>query len=123
MFGLGASQQSQDTQIVADYIRSRAMVEALGKSLDLRQIYSRDDADYFSRFDRTDSIEDLEKYWRKRVDVKIETLSGIVSVDVRAFTPKIRWPSAPKFSICPNRSSTRCPRGPGATRSPRRKAN
>jgi capsular polysaccharide transport system permease protein len=87
MFGLGASQQAQDTQIVADYIRSRAMVEALGKNLDLRKIYSSDNVDYFSRFDRTDSIEDLEKYWRKRVDTKIETLSGIVSVDVRAFTP------------------------------------
>ncbi|MDE2363465.1 MAG: hypothetical protein KGM42_12370, partial [Hyphomicrobiales bacterium] len=42
----------------------------------------------FSRFDPEKRIEDLEKYWRKRVDVKIENLSGIVDVDVRAFTPE-----------------------------------
>jgi capsular polysaccharide transport system permease protein len=88
LFGLGASQQGQDTQIVADYIKSRTMVEALDKKLDLRRMFSYDAADYFSRFDPTKSIEDLEKYWRKRVDVKIEGLSGIVSVGVRAFTPE-----------------------------------
>ena len=88
LFGLGASQQAQDTQIVADYIKGRAMVEALDKSLDLRRIFARSDVDYFSRFDASKPVEDLEKYWRKRIDVKIESLSGIVDVDVRAFTPQ-----------------------------------
>lgn len=88
LFGLGASQQAQDTQIVADYIKSRAMVEALDSRINLRRIFSHGDADYFSRFDATKPIEDLEKYWRKRIDVKIETLSGIVDVNVRAFTPE-----------------------------------
>ncbi|HEX8076612.1 MAG TPA: hypothetical protein VF511_02270 [Chthoniobacterales bacterium] len=85
---LGSSQQSQDTQIVADYIRSRAMIEALGDRIDLRKVYGRDGVDYFSRFDPTDSMEELQKYWHKRVDTKIEMISGIVSVDVRAFTPE-----------------------------------
>lgn len=88
LFGLGASQQSQDTQIVADYIKSRAMVEALDKALDLRRIYARSGGDYFSRFDADEKVEELEKYWRKRIDVKIETVSGIVDVNVRAFTPE-----------------------------------
>lgn len=88
LFGLGASQTAQDTQIIAEYIESRAMVQALDQALDLRRIYSRDDTDYFSRFDRDDPIEDLEKYWKKRVTVKIENLSGIVDVNVRAFTPQ-----------------------------------
>lgn len=86
--GIPASLQAQDTQIVANYIRSRAIVEALDKELDLRRVFSRPEADYFSRLDRRDSIEDLEKYWRKRVDTSIDALSGIISVNVRAFTPQ-----------------------------------
>lgn len=85
MLGISTS-QSQDTQIIADYIRSRAMIDALQKGVNLRKIYANPAADYLSRFDPTDPVEDLEKYWRKRVNVKVEALSGIVSVDVRAFT-------------------------------------
>lgn len=87
LFGLGASQQGQDTQIVADYIRSRSMVEELEKNINIRTIFSYRNADYFSRFDPKDTLEELEKYWRKRVDVKVERISGIIYVDVRAFTP------------------------------------
>lgn len=87
MFGLGTSQQAQDTQILAEYVTSRAMIDALGATLDLRTIYGHGGGDYFSRFDPDDSVEDLEKYWKKRVDAKIEKLSGIVSVSVRAFSP------------------------------------
>ena len=87
LFGLGASQQAQDTQIVADYIKSRSMVDELEKHLNLRKMFSYPDADYFSRFDPTEPIEELEKYWRNRVDIKTESLSGIVHVNVRAFTP------------------------------------
>jgi capsular polysaccharide transport system permease protein len=85
---LGGGAGSQDTQIVADFIRSRAMVDALQDSLNLKRIYSYPEADYFSRFNPSKPVEDLEKYWRKRVDVKVESLSGIVAVDVRAFTPE-----------------------------------
>lgn len=85
--GVAGSQQAQDAQIVTNFIRSRAIVELLDKTIDLRSIYSRGDVDYFSRFDRLDPIEDLEKYWRKRVDASIDAMSGIISVNVRAFTP------------------------------------
>lgn len=81
-------QQMQDAQVVADYIRSRAMVEALDKKLDLRAMYSRPGVDYFSAFDPTDPMELLEKYWKKRVDASFDMLSGIISVHVRAFTPQ-----------------------------------
>jgi capsular polysaccharide transport system permease protein len=85
---LGGGAGSQDTEIVADFIRSRAMVDALQSSLNLREIYAYPEADYFSRFNPSKPVEDLEKYWRKRVDVKVESLSNILSVDVRAFKPE-----------------------------------
>jgi capsular polysaccharide transport system permease protein len=88
MFGMAGSPQNQDTQIVADFVRSRAMVEALDKSLDLHAIYTRPGIDILSRLDADAPVEELEKYWRKRVDVKVDSLSGIVAIDVRAFTPE-----------------------------------
>lgn len=86
--GASLGQQLQDTQIVANYIRSRTMVETLESEFGLRRIFARPEVDRLSRFDRRDSIEDLEKYWRRRVDTTIEQLSGIITVNVRAFTPE-----------------------------------
>ncbi|WP_407522413.1 capsule biosynthesis protein [Methylobacterium oryzisoli] len=76
---------TQDTLIVAEYIRSRPMVEAIERQLPLRQIFSRDSIDYVSRFDPEKPIEKLVKYWNKRVSVKLEGTSGIVAVSVDAF--------------------------------------
>lgn len=77
--------QIQDSQVVVRYILSRAMVGELEKSVDLRRKFAQ--ADYLSRFDPSDPIEKLEKYWKKRVDATVDMMSGIVSFQIRAFTP------------------------------------
>ncbi len=84
--GLGGSQQSQDAQIVANYVRSRGMIEALQGEIDLRSVFTPPDVDRFSRLEADAPIEELEKYWRRRVDATLDETSGIVSVSVRAFT-------------------------------------
>lgn len=76
----------QDAMIVAEYVQSRGMVQELENRLDLRQIYSRREIDYISRFDPSDSIEELVNYWRWRTHVSIEPASGIITVVVRAFS-------------------------------------
>jgi capsular polysaccharide transport system permease protein len=86
LFGLGGSGQAQNTQIVANYIRSRAAIEAINSENDLRAIFSRNDVDYFSRLPDESTMEQLEKYWGKHVSVSLEALSAIVSVEVRAFS-------------------------------------
>jgi capsular polysaccharide transport system permease protein len=86
--GGGGSQQTQDSQIIVDYARSRTILEALQNEIDLRQIFSRDDADYFSRFKKNKPIEGLVRYWRKRVDAHYDKTSGIITLEVRAFTPE-----------------------------------
>lgn len=88
MGSMGGGAASQDTQIAANYILSKGMIEALEQSVGLRQMYARPEVDYFSRFDASDSIEELEEYWRKRVKVETDATSGIVTVVVRAFTPQ-----------------------------------
>ena len=84
--GSSGSQQTQDSEIIADYIRSRAMIDSLEQEIDVRQIFSREGVDYFSRFKRHKPIEDFVRYWGKRVNAKYDKTSGIITLDVRAFT-------------------------------------
>lgn len=75
----------QDSLVAANYIESRPMVEAIEKTLPLREMFSRDRIDYLSRFDPDKPIEKFVKYWHDRVAVAIESNSGIVSLTVTAF--------------------------------------
>ncbi len=85
---LGRMAQGQDTLIVTEYIKSRALVEEIQKSLDLRAIYTRDSADFLSRVAQDASIEDLVAYWRWRVKTSVEMPSGIITLQIVAFTPE-----------------------------------
>lgn len=83
---LGQLAQAQDTLIVAQYVKSRSIVEALDKNVGLRAMYSRDDIDFIASAASDDSIEDLVDYWNWRVSVGVDVNSGIVTVTVRAFS-------------------------------------
>jgi capsular polysaccharide transport system permease protein len=84
--GLPPVQSMQDALILSEYIRSRGLFEDLDQDLHLRQLYSRSDVDFFSRLKRDEAVEDVVRYWRRRVDVDIDSNSGIVTVLVRAFS-------------------------------------
>lgn len=78
----------QDTQVVTNYVRSRAMVEKLQAALDLKALYSDREADYFARLDPTLPIEKIVKYWDSMLRVSIQMPGGIVDLSVRAFRPQ-----------------------------------
>jgi capsular polysaccharide transport system permease protein len=86
--GLIQKHNSQDSFIVRDYVQSQTLVSEVEKSLNITKMFSRKDVDFWERYDADDPIEDLVKYWRKRVTTRIEVISGIVSLTVRAFTPE-----------------------------------
>ncbi|MCW5745208.1 MAG: capsule biosynthesis protein [Alphaproteobacteria bacterium] len=71
--------------IVTDYIRSRAMVDDLGKTMDLRTIYRRPEADFWSRLERDATAEELVDYWKSMVRTYVDGPSGIVTIRIRAF--------------------------------------
>ncbi|MCJ2133688.1 capsule biosynthesis protein [Methylobacterium sp. J-026] len=79
---------SQDSFIVRDYIGSQTMVEALEKSIGLSTMFSRRQADFWTRLNPNGPIEDLTKYWRRQVDAHIDSISGVIRLTVRAFTPE-----------------------------------
>src|SRR5438270_12212490 len=76
-----------ESQIVVQYIASRAMVDQLDGSLDLRHMFSPPEADWWARLPRPTSIEALVLYWRGQVDSFYDPANGTVVVRVRAFTP------------------------------------
>ena len=78
----------QDTQIVTNYIHSRAAVERLDERIGLRSLYGDDKADWLSRFDPKRPIESFVKYWSKVSSASIKMPGGIVDLSVRAFTPE-----------------------------------
>jgi capsular polysaccharide transport system permease protein len=84
--GMASFTQAQDTLIVVNYVKSRAVVEELDRSIGLRKMYSR--VDWLSRFHSADPIEDLVKYWRGKIKTSVENPSGIVTIQVSAFSPQ-----------------------------------
>lgn len=83
----GASSM-QDAFIVTDYIRSRTIIEDLGGKDVIAKIYARPDADWFSRMRSDLPLEKVWKYWKRKVTSTIDTQSGIVTLEVSAFTPE-----------------------------------
>lgn len=78
----------QDTQILASFLESRSVVEALETRLGLRKLYGDDSIDFFSRFGPEESVERLVRYWRSMSKTTISMPSGIVDFHVRAFSPE-----------------------------------
>ena len=76
-----------ESHIVVQYITSRAIIDELDTSLDLRRMFSPPEADWWARLPRPTSIEALVLYWRGQVDPFYDPANGTVVVRVRAFTP------------------------------------
>jgi capsular polysaccharide transport system permease protein len=86
----GGSSKStvQDAFIVLDYIRSRAIVADLGGRDYLEKVYARNDADFFSRLSKGADLEKLWGYWNGKVKAYLDTMSGILTLQVLAYTPE-----------------------------------
>lgn len=84
----GSAPNASDSYIVTNYIESRDLVGEIDKSLNLRELFSRPEADYWASVDPEAAIEDLVDYWNWMVSAEFETHSGIIELEVRAFRPE-----------------------------------
>jgi capsular polysaccharide transport system permease protein len=85
--GIGSRTTSQDVYIVADYIRSRSIIQDLGGKSVLSKLYSQPDIDWLSRLRPSSSLEKAWKYWKRKVTPLVDTPSGVITLEVRAYTP------------------------------------
>jgi capsular polysaccharide transport system permease protein len=87
---LGGSQRVDDSSVVTGYLQSRDAVRAIEKVLPLRDMFSRPEADLFSRFPRpwrSHSFERLYDYFGDRVTVDQDPKTGLTVLTAQAFRP------------------------------------
>src|SRR6266446_10498806 len=77
-----------DSYVVVQYLASRAIVDDLGKTLDLREMFSRPEADWLARLRLPVPIEELVRYWKGQVDAFFDATNGTIVVRASAFTPQ-----------------------------------
>lgn len=81
----GPKAATQDAYVVVGYIRGRTVIDDLGGREALRPIYSKNDIDWLSRLEPESAVEDVWKYWQRKVSAVLDVPSGIVTLEVRAF--------------------------------------
>ena len=83
--GGGAS----DTDILYEYIRSQDMVQKIDDQLDLRSRFSRVwPQDFVFAMNPANPVEDMTEYWQRQVKVLYDGTSGLITLNVSAFTPE-----------------------------------
>lgn len=92
MLSGAGSAASDDTHAVKDFILSRDAVLKLDQQDDLRQLFSRPEADFVTRFPgltvwRKD-FEALYKTYDHFVSVEVDTASGVSTLSVKAYRPE-----------------------------------
>jgi capsular polysaccharide transport system permease protein len=83
-----ASQIGLQSNIVVQYVKSREIVDAINRKINLRAMFSKPSIDYLSRLDPQAPIEDLVAYWKNKVEPYFDLTTGIISVRVKAFSPE-----------------------------------
>jgi len=87
--GFGSS--GDEIYAAQEYMLSRDALAALNHDNDFTEAYAAQSISVFDRFaplGRSHSFEDLYKYYKKKVEIQQDTTSSIVTLSVRAFTPK-----------------------------------
>jgi capsular polysaccharide transport system permease protein len=78
--------QARDGLIIADYVKSTALLSTLSKQFDLRKIFTSVENDFIARLKSGASTEDLREFWGDQISVAVDRNSGLVTLKVRAFT-------------------------------------
>ncbi|BAI97851.1 MULTISPECIES: capsular polysaccharide export protein [Sphingobium] len=87
----GFANAGDEVYAAQDYVQSRDALEALNRKNAFMRAYSAPSISVLDRFAGMGwgtTFEDLYKYYKKKVDVKYESSSSIVTLTVRAYTPQ-----------------------------------
>lgn len=87
--GLAApTETSTDSRIVADFIKSTAMVQALRRGAGFNESYSRFSLDPAAQISARAAIEEATRFWRHKIKVTTDINSGATTFEVRAYRPQ-----------------------------------
>lgn len=88
MSGLFDTGQSRDSMIIAEYVRSRTLMDEIDKKFGIHKLFDRHDLDFIGRLDPKATNEDMLDYWKSQIHISVDKGTGLVSLEVRAFTPE-----------------------------------
>ena len=74
-----------DAEILNDFISSQSLVTQIDADLDLRTIFNRPDNDPVFTLGDDPSVEDLLGYWDRMVTVSLDSNTGVIEIEARAF--------------------------------------
>ncbi|MGK9050360.1 RkpR, polysaccharide export protein [Neorhizobium petrolearium] len=77
-----------DSYVLLDFIRSERMVQAVDEAFGLDSVFAPRGLDYFYGIGQDRPIEDKLEYWRSMISVNFDHTSGIMELEVKAFTPE-----------------------------------
>ena len=80
------STAAPDSEVLHDYIHSQTLVQEIDDELDVRAMFNLPDGDPYFTFGEDRTIEDLIAYWERMVSVAIDSNTGVIEIEVRAFT-------------------------------------
>lgn len=83
------SSGGQDSLVVMEYATSLDIVEQLRERVDFIEHYASRDVDFLSRLKRDATSDEVLQYYQERVSIQRDIMSDVLTVKVRAFTPKM----------------------------------
>ena len=83
----GADTTVSNSYILNDYLQSQPFLEDVMNHFDMDRIYSSSDWDWWFRMGTDLPVEAKLKYWKSKIETKFDQASGIIVVDLIAFTP------------------------------------
>lgn len=87
LMGAGGG-NTADLLLLREHLLSVDMLRLLNEQLGIRQHYS-EHGDFFARLrDANAPIEDLHKYYLRRVEVELDEYAGVLNIHVQGYTPE-----------------------------------
>lgn len=86
MLGLGGSNH-EDILLIQDYLKSADLLDKLDKEMGIKAHYQSHKVDYFSRLPEDVSREEFLKYYREHLTLRLDDLSGVLTIELQAFDP------------------------------------
>jgi len=87
MLGLGGSNH-EDILLIQDYLKSADLLDKLDKEMGIKAHYQSHKVDYFSRLPGDVSREEFLKYYREHLTLRLDELSGVLTIELQAFDPE-----------------------------------
>ena len=84
----GGSGAANDMDVLNEFIRSQQLVKKLDAELDLRRKFGLPDGDPLLSLPDQVTIEDLVDFWRRMVIINYDSSTGLMDLQVFAFTPE-----------------------------------